>query len=126
MKASRIVFCALSLLAAGCRTAGTTGLPPSEAASQVLAEFIAAAEAGEFGRAYQLLSGEWRARYTPARLEQDFADEPLAKERLERARGALSRGARLVGAEVAEFPIGGDRAVRLVREQGDFRVAALE
>jgi len=95
-------------------------------ASQVLAEFIAAAEAGDFRRAYQLLSGEWRARYTPGRLEQDFADEPLARERLERARGALSRGARFVDAEVAEFPIGAGRAVRLVREQGDFRVAALE
>ena len=92
----------------------------------MLAEFIDAAEAGDFRRAYQLLSGEWRARYTPARLEQDFEDEPLARERLERARGALSRGALFVGAEVAEFPIGAGRAVRLVREHGDFRVAALE
>ncbi len=126
MKATPAAVCALWLLAGGCRTAPTAGPPPSEAASQVLAEFIAAAEAGDFRRAYQLLSGEWRARYTPGRLEQDFADEPLARERLERARGALSRGARFVDAEVAEFPIGAGRAVRLVREHGDFRVAALE
>jgi hypothetical protein len=125
VKAIRWAVCSLWVLAGGCRTAPPAGAPSPEAASRVLADFIAAAEVGDFSRVYHLLSGEWRARYTPRRLEQDFADEPLARERLERARGALSRGARVDG-EVAEFPIGDGRAVRLVREHGDFRVVALE
>jgi hypothetical protein len=112
----------LLMLSGGCHTAP---VPSRETPSEVLADFIAAADRGDFDRAYQLLSGEWRARYTPDRLRRDFLDEPLAKERLERARSALAQRPAIHG-EVAEFPIGDGKAVRLVREQGDFRVAALE
>jgi hypothetical protein len=91
----------------------------------VLADFIAAADAGDFRRAYELLAGDWRARYTPERLESDFRAEPLAKERLDRARIALKESP-IVHGDVAEFPIGAGMAVRLVKENGSFRVAALE
>jgi hypothetical protein len=101
--------------------------PPAEAdqASEVLGRFLAAAESDDFETAYGLLAGPWRAAYTPTRLQEDFALEPLARERLRRARAALRQGPRLRG-EVAEFAIGDGRAVRLVREGSAYRVASLE
>jgi len=66
-----------------------------------------------------------RARYTPERLRDDFKREPLADERVRRARLALKGPVRL-SASGAEFPLGKDRAVRLVREAGEYRVAAIE
>jgi hypothetical protein len=100
---------------------------PAEAdqASEVLGRFLAAAELDDFETAYCLLAGPWRAVYTPARLQEDFALEPLARERLQRARAALRQGPRLRG-EGAEFAIGDGKAVRLVREGGAYRVASLE
>jgi glutamate dehydrogenase/leucine dehydrogenase len=58
-------------------------------------------------------------------LKADFALEPQAKDRLVRARAALSAEVVWKG-EVAEVPLGGGKAVRLVREGGAFKVAALE
>ena len=108
-----------------CRTTPPPSASAKETAAEVLADFIAAADAGDFHRAYELLAGDWRARYTPERLERDFRDEPLAKDRLDRARSAL-KGSPVVRGDLAEFPIGAGRAVRLVKENGNFRVAALE
>src|SRR6266852_5991623 len=65
-----------------------------ETSDQVLGQFLDAAEEGDFDSAYQLLAGSWRARYTPARLKQDFELEPRAKELVARARSALKRGRR--------------------------------
>jgi len=120
------VWASLALvLAAGCKTSPAASERPNQAAGEVLAEFIAAAEARDFERAYLLLCGALRARYTPERLQRDFDNEPLAKERLERARQALRQEATLRG-DFAEFPVGAGKAVRLVREDGTFRVASLE
>ena len=113
------------MIPAGCKTGGVSDASDVQRAQDVLGEFIAAAEARDFERTYHLLSGALRARYTPQRLEADFEAEPLAKERLERARQALRQPPTLRG-DVAEFPVGQDKAVRLVRENGAFRVAALE
>jgi hypothetical protein len=100
-------------------------LAPGEGPKEALARFLDAADAGDFASAYGMLSGSWRARYTPALFAKDFAAEPLAKERLARARAGLS--ASVVWSEdQAQLPLGGGKAVRLVREGGVFRVAALE
>ena len=123
--APRWAACALWMIFAGCRTASSPSAAPTATATEALAAFIEAANAGDFDRAYALLSGDWRARYTPERLRSDFEAEPLAKERLERARVASAQ-APVVRGDVAEFPIGAGKAVRLVKENGNFRVAALE
>ena len=59
------------------------------------------------------------------RLKQDFELEPRAKELVGRARSALKRGGREANG-VAEYPIGDGKAVRLVRENGAFKIASLE
>ncbi len=94
-------------------------------ARKALEAFITAAEAGDFTAAWKLLSGELRARYTPERLQQDFEVEPLARERLARARAALAQEPVIQG-ETAAFPVGEGRSVRLRREEGSYRVASLE
>ena len=96
-----------------------------DAARMALTAFLAAAEAGNFAAAYELLAAELRARYTPRRLEQDFAAEPLARERLVRARAALEREPAIRGEEV-QFPIAEGAVVRLVREEAGYRLLALE
>jgi len=123
--APRWAACALWMIFAGCRTAALPSAAPTATATEALAAFITAAKTGDFDRAYALLSGDWRARYTPERLKSDFEAEPLAKDRLERARVALAQPP-VVRGDVAEFPIGAGKAVRLVKEGGNFRVAALE
>jgi hypothetical protein len=114
----------LLALAGGCRSAPAP-VAPSRTAADILTEFVEAAEAGDFARAYALLSGPWRARYTPQRLQRDFEQEPLAHERLERARIALTAPP-VVRGDSAEFPLGNGKAVRLVKENGEFRLASLE
>lgn len=119
----RMVWFAL-LLSAACRTA-PQGLRAADAPSDVLGRFLDAAQSGDFEEAYQWLAGSWRARYTPARLKEDFEREPLGPDRIARARAAM-KAAPLIHGDSAEFPIGEGKAVRLVREVGGFRVAALE
>ncbi len=97
-----------------------------ERAQGTLRDFLSAVDAGDFAGAYALLSGGWRAQYTPAAFAQDFRAEPLAKERLSRARAALEGAAPRFEGDAVLFPIGEGKAVRLVREDGTFRVAALE
>lgn len=100
--------------------------PPTARAA--LAAFLDAAERGDFEVAYRLLAAPWRARYTPERLASDFRAEPLARERLARARGALSSltSAQAAEAPLVEFSLGGGRSVRLAREADGYRVVALE
>jgi hypothetical protein len=97
----------------------------AEEAREVLTAFLSAADSGDFAQAYRLLASELRARYTPERLEQDFRAEPLAKERLTRARGALGSDPIPEGRQVL-FPIAEGKAVRLVHEDEGYRVMALE
>ncbi|MBX5483592.1 MAG: hypothetical protein IRZ16_17355 [Myxococcaceae bacterium] len=92
---------------------------------KTLEAFVAAAEAGDFAAAYRLLAAPLRARYTPERLEADFRAEPLARERLARARQALAQQPVLEGG-TARFPIGEGRAVTLTLEADGYRVAAIE
>jgi hypothetical protein len=99
--------------------------PPDLAPRQALERFVGAVDRRDFQQAYLLLSQSWRERYTPQRLEKDFAQEPLARERVERARAALA-GPCAVTADGADFPLGDGKAVRLVKEGGAYKVAALE
>jgi len=100
--------------------------PPAEAAPrQALERFVASVDRGDFKAAYLLLAQSWRDRYTPARLEKDFQLEPQAKDRVARVRAALG-GPLEVSRDGAQLPLGGGRAVRLVREDGDYKIAALE
>jgi Zn-finger nucleic acid-binding protein len=98
---------------------------PEDAPRAALKGFLDAVGAGNWARAWSLLSDPLRARYTPERLREDFKREPLSAERVRRARLALEGDVRVTAAG-AEFPIGQGRAVRLVREAGEYRVAAIE
>jgi signal peptide peptidase SppA len=100
--------------------------PASEdGARDALGRFLSAVEAAEWPLAWSLLHGPLRTRYTPERLREDFLREPLASERLRRARLAWQGPVRVAGAE-ARFPLGDERAVRLLQEEGSWRVVALE
>ncbi|XSF00129.1 hypothetical protein VZL07_01575 [Pseudomyxococcus flavus] len=98
---------------------------PADVPRAALRLFIERVEARDWKSAWSQLSGPLRARYTPERFREDFERDPLAKERLRRARLALNTHVR-VGAGEAVFPLGDDRAVRLVLEDGEYRVAAIE
>ncbi len=98
---------------------------PADAPREALGRFLEAVKAGDWSSAWSFLSAPLRARYTPERLREDFKHEPLATERVSRARLALEGPVRMT-ASGAEFPIGQERAVRLVREAGEYRVEAIE
>lgn len=98
---------------------------PEDAPRAALKAFLDAVGAGNWNKAWSLLSDPLRARYTPERLREDFKREPLSAERVRRARLALEGDVR-VTASGAEFPLGKDRAVWLVREAGEYRVAGIE
>jgi hypothetical protein len=100
--------------------------PPAEDAPRaVLTRFLDGVEAGDWEGAWSLLSAPLRARYTPERLHEDFTREPLAGERVRRARLVVAGPVRLT-ATGAEFPLGPERAVRLEREAETYRVTGLE
>ncbi|WP_224249789.1 hypothetical protein [Hyalangium gracile] len=98
---------------------------PADEAKAVLTRFLNAVEARDWEKAWSLLSGPLRSRYTPERFREDFQREPLAKERMRRARLALRGNVKVTNSD-ASFPLGADRAVRLVLEEGEYRVAAIE
>ena len=98
----------------------------ADAPRVVLVRFLDAVKADDWNTTWSLLSEPLRARYTPERLRADFRQEPLATERVRRVRLALEKGQVRVTATGAELPLGEDRAVLLVREAGEYRIAALE
>ena len=98
----------------------------ADAPRESLGRFLGAVEAGDWTTAWSLLSEPLRARYTPERLRDDFKREPLATERVRRARLALKTEQVKVTATGAELPVGKDRTVRLVREAGEYRVVSIE
>ncbi|MFB1482693.1 hypothetical protein [Corallococcus sp. RDP092CA] len=98
---------------------------PADVPRAALKRFLEEVESRDWKGAWGLLASPLRARYTPERLREDFEREPLAKERLRRARLALNTHVRVAAGE-ALFPLGGERAVRLVLEDGEYRVAAIE
>jgi hypothetical protein len=99
--------------------------PTADDPAVTLQKFLDAVDRGDFASAYGLLAAPWRARYTPQRLKEDLALEPLGRERMARARHALGTAAVLRG-DGAEWPLGEGKAVRLIREDGAFRVVSLE
>ena len=90
-----------------------------------LERFVAAVEARDFKAAWGLLSERWRAAYTAESFARDFDADPKAKERLARAKLALTQPVKFVD-DGAIFPIGEGRSVVMVREAGEYRVAAIE
>ena len=102
---------------------------PGDAPRACLKAFLDAVDAADWDRAWSLLASPLRERYTPERLHEDFLREPLAGERVRRARLVLA-GPVQESEGGAEFSLGEQqgeqRAVRLTREPGGFRVAALE
>lgn len=94
---------------------------------KALERFLSAVEARNFEVVYGCLAQPLRDRYTPARLEKDFALEPQAKDRVARVRKALDAKVGLdVSRDGVQLPLGEGRALRLVREGGEYRIAALE
>lgn len=106
-------------------TVGESSKPQEERARSALGRFVASTEAGDFETAFSLLAGPLRARYSVARLREDFQRDPLARQRLERLRRALNRRS-AVDEEGASFPVEGGGAARLVREEGEYRIASIE
>jgi hypothetical protein len=110
--------------------------PPAEspavegAVRELLRAFCDGAERGDFEAVHALLSTPLRERYTVKHLAEDFAREPLAAERIERLRAALTPGPAVRGLTVrgaaASLPIDAERAVELVKEGLAWRVATLE
>jgi hypothetical protein len=98
---------------------------PADVPRAALSRFLDTVESRDWKAAWSQLAAPLRARYTPERLREDFEREPLARERLRRARLALDAPVR-VGAGEALFPLGDNRAVVLVLEDGEYRVAAIE
>jgi hypothetical protein len=98
-----------------------------EPPAAVLARFVDALEAGRWTQAGGLLSARWRAAYTPARLQADYAGAgPLAREATARVQAAIKGGARLrVEDGRAWLPTAGGKAL-LVSEEGGWKVDALE
>lgn len=103
--------------------------PPSdEAQARAAVEaFVGAAGKGDFAAVYTLLSADLRARYGPDTLERDFVGAaPEARAAVARVRAALAAGTPVViQGNRAYLPVGGGLAVRLVREDGAWRIAAL-
>ncbi|HZJ55867.1 MAG TPA: hypothetical protein VFD38_17125 [Myxococcaceae bacterium] len=84
-----------------------------------------AVKAGDYSEAWRCLAAPERSRYTPDRLARDFESAPGAAERLSRALAAVERPGETTGTETRwPLPTGG--AVRVVLEDGQPRVAALE
>ncbi|KFE70061.1 hypothetical protein [Hyalangium minutum] len=98
---------------------------PADEAKAVLTRFLNAVDARDWEKAWSLLSAPLRSRYTPDRFRDDFEREPLARERVRKARLALKGAMKVTNAE-ASIALGADRAVRLVMEDGEYRVAAIE
>jgi hypothetical protein len=98
---------------------------PNDEAKAALTRFLNAVEAKDWEKAWSLLSSPLRSRYTPDRFREDYQREPLARERMRRARLALKGNVKVAGNE-ATFPLGADRSVRLIMEEGEYRVAAIE
>jgi len=91
---------------------------------QTVRSFLAAVDGKDFAKALELLSGEWRARYTPEAFAADFAREPLAQQRVKALREALESPVRFTS-RGAELPLK-TGAVVLVLEQNEYRISQLE
>jgi hypothetical protein len=99
--------------------------PPGGQPAEAVQALVRAARAGDFAEAWRWLAAPERGRYTPERLARDFQSAPGTADRLSRALAAVERPGQTTGAETRwPLPTGG--AVRVVLEDGQPRVAALE
>jgi hypothetical protein len=99
--------------------------PPTGQPAEAVQALVRAARVGDFAEAWRWLAAPERARYTPERLGRDFQSAPGAGERLARALAAVEGPGETAGTETRwALPTGG--AVRVVLEDGQPRVAALE
>jgi hypothetical protein len=99
--------------------------PPTGQPAAAVQALVRAARASDFPEAWRWLAAPERARYTPERLARDFESAPGAAERLSRALAAVERPGETTGTETRwPLPTGG--AVRVVLEDGQPRVAAME
>lgn len=94
-------------------------------ARALVTHFLAALSAGDFETVFADLSASLRARYTPSRLKSDLELAPAAAGRLDRIRAALA-GRWEVTLAGPQLPVGEGKALKLVREGGALKVAALE
>ena len=90
-----------------------------------LQQFIEAVDQRDFTAARALLSSPWRAQYTAERLQADYAADPLAPERMKRLKAAVALPASTQDPH-AELQLDPGRAVKLVREEGGWKISALE
>jgi hypothetical protein len=135
------IAAAVIAVALGCSTAPPkpepAATPPTQGAKpathpvdgprEALASFLDAAAHKDFDTCWRSLASPLRARYTPARLGEDFSTvKGPAEDKLARARAALEKEALKVEGERAELPIAQDRALRLVHEADGWKILALE
>lgn len=102
-----------------------SGAEPAQAVRAVARAFVAAAEARDFAAAWSLLSGPWRDRYTPERLARDFDREPRGAGFVSRLKASLEAPISIAD-ERATISLGAERSVRLVLEQGGWKLDALD
>ncbi len=112
---------------ASCAPCPTTRSPDQrDDPRQTVGQFLGAIGRNDFDTAFGLLASPWRERYTPARLSLDYsAVRGVAQDKLARIRASPDSAWR-IAADQADLPIAQGKAVRLVRENGAWRIAALE
>jgi len=133
-----IRWLALALAIAGCVTVRPTPEPaPSpvghavvkpdleDEARALIERFGSATEAGQFADAHSLLSQPLRDRYTPEVLGRDYAADPLGRERVARIKDKRATPLSISG-ERATLEWAPGRQLRLTREAGSWKIAALE
>jgi hypothetical protein len=98
---------------------------PADVPANVVLRFSSAVHEGHFEDAWRCLSAALRARYSVEALARDFAAEPSAAARLERA-ALAAEGSGVTEGSTVRFPVPGGGAVSVVRESDGWRLAALE
>ncbi|MBE2252020.1 MAG: hypothetical protein IAE78_20965 [Myxococcus sp.] len=101
---------------------------PSAEALEVgsaLSAFVAAVERRDFERAYALLDGASRRRYSPGRLEADFALEPRGAALVGRLKAALGRPITVSGGR-ATLVVAEGRVAAAVHESDGWHVQSLD
>ena len=118
-----LCFCWVLLLSISCRTLPSKA--PALSPKECVEGFLHAVEKNDFHAVHKTLSIELRARYTPERLRADFLSEPSSQRRLQNIRENLKEDwLFLKGAWL--LPLGDSVYLRVVKEQGDLKIAALE
>lgn len=97
----------------------------SPAPAEAVRALVRAARAGQFREAWQWLAAPERVRATPEELERDFHEVPDVQARLSRALAAVEQPGDSSGGET-RWPLPSGGAVRVIDENGQPRVAALE